>query len=503
MNLNLPSQPLTEQEDILVVDDKPENLRLLSSMLKDQGYKVRKAMDGEMAIEAVKMALPDLILLDITMPRMNGYQVCQHLKADPQTAEIPVIFISALDEIFDKVKAFAVGGIDYITKPLNEEEVFLRVESQLKIRRLQKELQSKNTQIKQSEERFSTAFNANPNPITITSLADGKHLLVNQSFLDITGYSLPEVENRTALDLNLWVSSEARQFLFQKIQDKGQVRDYEFEFRTQSGEIRTALLSTAMIELNGEECLLSISNDITERKHAEERFTKAFNANPNPITITSLADGKHLLVNQSFLKITGYSAEDVLGHTAIELNLWVDIAERHSLFQTLQENRSIQNYKIQFRTQSGEIRIALLSAEIITLNGQDCLLSISNDITEQERSDRKYHNIFHNSQVAIFRTRIKDGLFIEANQRLIKMIGYDSIEEVVFKKYSRDFYVNREDRKKMLKQLQSQGEVQNFETQFRRQDGSVFWGLFSARINPSENCLDGVINDISHFKSLF
>ena len=230
-NQNLAQKTVEDREDILVVDDKPENIRLLSVMLKEQGYKVRKAIDGEMALQAVEIALPDLILLDITMPGLNGYQVCQHLKADQKTAEIPIVFISALDEVFDKVKAFAVGGVDYITKPLSEEEVLVRVETQLKIRRLQQELHFKNTQLQQeirdrvsaesalrmSEECFSTAFNANPNPITITSLQDGKHILVNQSFLEVTGYKEKEVIGYTAVDLNLWVNLEARQQLFKQL----------------------------------------------------------------------------------------------------------------------------------------------------------------------------------------------------------------------------------------------------------------------------------------------
>jgi PleD family two-component response regulator len=104
------------KKNILVVDDTPDNLRLLSAMLTAQGFEVRKALNGKMALTACKMVLPDVILLDINMPGMDGYQVCQQLKADDKTSEIPVIFISALDDVVDKVKAFDVGGVDYIAK---------------------------------------------------------------------------------------------------------------------------------------------------------------------------------------------------------------------------------------------------------------------------------------------------------------------------------------------------------------------------------------------------
>jgi two-component system, sensor histidine kinase and response regulator len=133
--------------DILLVDDRADNLRLLSTMLAEQGYKVRKVIKGELTIEVVQVNPPDLILLDILMPKINGFEVCQQLKADPLTQAIPVIFISALDEPLDKVKAFAVGGTDYITKPFEIQEVAARIEHQLHIVRLQKQLQDQNKQL--------------------------------------------------------------------------------------------------------------------------------------------------------------------------------------------------------------------------------------------------------------------------------------------------------------------------------------------------------------------
>ena len=130
--------------DILVVDDTPANLRLLVGLLTEKGYKVRATPNGKLALSGIHLAPPDLILLDIMMPEIDGYQVCANLKADERTRDIPVIFISAINEIMDKVKAFAVGGVDYITKPFHVEEVLARVETHLALRCLQKSLQQKN-----------------------------------------------------------------------------------------------------------------------------------------------------------------------------------------------------------------------------------------------------------------------------------------------------------------------------------------------------------------------
>lgn len=135
--------------NLLIVDDTPENLQVLSATLSEQGYQVRGVVKGKMAIRAAKSAQPDLILLDIRMPEMDGYQVCEHLKADPETRDIPVIFISAIDDVLDKVKAFRVGGVDYITKPFQVEEVLARVENQLMIRRLSQEVRDRNQELEQ------------------------------------------------------------------------------------------------------------------------------------------------------------------------------------------------------------------------------------------------------------------------------------------------------------------------------------------------------------------
>lgn len=135
--------------NILVVDDTPANLRLLSSMLAEQGYKVRSVINGQMALTAIQAAPPDLILLDINMPEMNGYEVCERLKADEKTRDIPIIFISALDATEDKIKAFTAGGLDYITKPFQFEEVLARVETHLSLRKLQKQLQDANKRFEQ------------------------------------------------------------------------------------------------------------------------------------------------------------------------------------------------------------------------------------------------------------------------------------------------------------------------------------------------------------------
>ncbi|MBN1261502.1 MAG: hybrid sensor histidine kinase/response regulator [Anaerolineae bacterium] len=136
--------PDAPKPTILIVDDTPDNIRLLSQMLLARGYKIRAMTSGARALESARIAPPDLILLDVRMPEMDGYRVCTRLQNMPETREVPVIFISALDDIKDKVRAFSVGGVDYITKPFQVAEVLARVETHLSIQNLHRQLETAN-----------------------------------------------------------------------------------------------------------------------------------------------------------------------------------------------------------------------------------------------------------------------------------------------------------------------------------------------------------------------
>ena len=178
------------KEDILVIDDKPENLRLLSIMLERQGYAVRKAITGKLGLRAAQTVPPDIILLDINMPEMDGYQVCQELKNNEITCQIPVIFITALDEVLDKIKAFKVGGSDYITKPFQIEEVSVRIENQLSIRRLQIQLEIQTQELEEKNIQLQKQ-------IHYRSIAENEMLLINQKLQILANIdSLTQIPNR-------------------------------------------------------------------------------------------------------------------------------------------------------------------------------------------------------------------------------------------------------------------------------------------------------------------
>ncbi|XZN92578.1 MAG: response regulator [Microcoleus sp.] len=138
-----------EQNIILIVDDNPNNLAVLFEFLTASGFKVLVARTGESAITKAEYSLPDLILLDVVMPGIDGFETCQRLKANDSTKDIPIIFMTALDETENKVKGFDLGAVDYVTKPIQNEEVLARVKAHLSIRNLTKKLQAQNEQMQQ------------------------------------------------------------------------------------------------------------------------------------------------------------------------------------------------------------------------------------------------------------------------------------------------------------------------------------------------------------------
>jgi two-component system, sensor histidine kinase and response regulator len=205
--------------DILIVDDTLDNLRLLSAMLTEQGYEVRSVTNGSMALIGIQAQPPDLILLDITMPGMNGYEVCQHLKSNPQTQKIPVIFISALNEAFDKVKAFSVGGVDFINKPFQIEEVVARMEHQLKLCRLQLQLQEQNCRLQETEAelRRSLEHQRALNQRIEEMVALEERNRIARDIHDSLGHSLVALNVQMETAVTLWETdpSRARSFLLE------------------------------------------------------------------------------------------------------------------------------------------------------------------------------------------------------------------------------------------------------------------------------------------------
>ncbi|MFM9268237.1 PAS domain-containing protein [Tychonema sp. BBK16] len=238
------------QPNILLVDDSPEILHLFSVLLSKLGYKVRPTRDGKLALKYAKKNPPDLILLDIMMPEIDGYQVCEKLKACEQTKDIPVIFISALNEVIDKLKAFSMGGVDYITKPFQLEEVVARIESQLLLRRLSKQVVAQNlrlqaeieerkqieAQLRESQRWLSALITANPNILYVYDLIEERSLYINREIYSDIGYTFEEIQQMEAAFISKLIHPDDFSAFSAHMQKMEQAKDgesLEFEYRLQ------------------------------------------------------------------------------------------------------------------------------------------------------------------------------------------------------------------------------------------------------------------------------
>lgn len=272
------SVPVHRSSKILIVDDAPANLELLSRLLTHKGFQVQAATSGAMALDLAPTWLPDIILLDICMPEMDGYTVCRQLKTDALTAETPVIFLSALNEVEDKLRAFEVGGVDYITKPFQLGEVLVRIETHLTIQHLRQELQVQNARLQyeiaerqRAEDKYRSIFENCLEGIFQLS-TNGHYVSANPALARIYGYSSAE-ELMTTLDArcNLYVRPGRREELDVYLRLYGEVEGFESQiYRKDSSKIWISETVRAVKDTDGK--LLYYEGtvqNVTERRETE------------------------------------------------------------------------------------------------------------------------------------------------------------------------------------------------------------------------------------------
>lgn len=310
---------------ILIVDDTLPSLRLLANILVGQGYHVQEAANGSVALELVASKPPDLILLDIMMAEMDGFEVCAKLKEKPSTRDIPVIFMSGLHEALDKVKAFTVGGVDYISKPFEIEEVVARITTHLTLRRLQKQLEIQNTllqqeirerkkieEMQQDAETELRALLTALNDLIVYIDKDGGHLRVISTSSKFSSCQAAKLAGRTLFDV--FSETQANLILTRIRQSLATKQTLNVEYSLEI-EGQTTWFDGRIIPLSAE-VVIFVARDITERKEAEEQLRKlsrAVEQSPSVIVITNL-QGEIEFVNPAFTKKTGYTPEEAMGN---------------------------------------------------------------------------------------------------------------------------------------------------------------------------------------------
>jgi PAS domain S-box-containing protein len=245
-----------------------------------------------------------------------------------------------------------------------------------------------------AEERFERTFNANPAPAIICRLSDLRYIKVNLGFQEMTGYKRDDVVGRSVYEIDVLEGAERREFAIERLNEARTIPQLEAELRLPAGGSKYVIVAGQPIDIGDESCMLFTFMDLEPRKKAEEalrqseeRFSKSFRLMPVPTTISTMPGFQILDVNDAFVGATGYSAQEVIGRSAAEIDLWCSASIRKELERELERIGSIRNADVQIKTKNGALIDCLLSAEMVVIHGQACVLSVMQDITERKRSE--------------------------------------------------------------------------------------------------------------------
>ncbi|NJK68273.1 MAG: response regulator [Microcoleus sp. CSU_2_2] len=448
------------RRDILIVDDTPDNLRLLSTMLASHGYQVRKAINGNLALQGAQIAPPDLILLDINMPQMNGYEVCQKLKTIENTKDIPVIFISALDDVLEKVKAFQVGGVDYITKPFQVEEVLVRVENQLSLRSLQSKLQQQARELHDRNSRLQQ------------EIAERQRAEEEIRFLLETTRAIGEsVDFHSALEVILHQVGETIGW------DLGEawIPDSEGTVLQCSRGWYASNPDMASFREQSEKLIFAMNIGLPGRVWASKQ--------PEWVEEVSVSY-PHFTRSQIALDLgfkAGFGVPILVGNEVLAVLVFFKIlpCQRDPRFIDIFNAIGTQLGSLIQRKQAEEAR---------------------------RIAEEKYHSIVENAMEGIFQSTPAGG-FLSANPALAKLYGYDSPKELIasIKNISEKLYVDSDRRLEFITAMDANNAVSGFESMVRRKDGSTIWVSENVRAVRDEKGVlmyyEGTVSDITDRKS--
>jgi len=308
-----------QDDDILIVDDEIPNLRLLTELLEKEGYQVRPAEKAQAAMDSALAKPPGLILLDVRMPEMDGFELCRRLKQDKRTKHVPIIFVSALQDIEARIQGFEAGGVDFISKPFQEPEILARVRTHVNLHRMRQHLEElveeRTAEIAESEARFhSLVENANE---SIVVAQDNTVKYCNPEIGELTGYSPEEMLSRGfdafihPGDLEM-VLREYRA----RVSGERPTSSYSIRIITKDGQVKHVFVKSALVDWDGKPGTLAMLTDITEQERvrqelekSEEHFRLLMEQSPLAIELLT-PNGKVTQVNTAWMRLWGLNEEE-------------------------------------------------------------------------------------------------------------------------------------------------------------------------------------------------
>lgn len=331
---------MNKHHKILIADDEPENLFLLREILSESDFEVITAENGAKALEIAESHIPDIILLDVLMPGINGFEVCRKLKSDHKLSHIPVVFLTASNDTESVLEGFKSGGVDYIRKPFEELEIMARLKTHLKINqlsniihkkkisveKLNQKLQTKNKELEHNLRFTENLIESLPIPLFVKDM-NGKYTHCNSMFEKYIKTDKAEIIGRTVHDL---LEKKDADYMIKKdheIESWEEVQRFEKNIKVAEGKDRIILLNKSRFRDQNNQAagIIGTFIDITEQKkneqkilESEERYRTFINSLDDFVTIKN-CDYKHIVVNKAFLKFVGLSEQAVIGKTDFEI----------------------------------------------------------------------------------------------------------------------------------------------------------------------------------------
>lgn len=401
------------QKIVLIVDDEPTNINIVAENLHNL-YQIRIATDGITALEMIDKVKPDLILLDINMPKMNGYEVADRIKSSKETENIPFIFLTAKNDSKSVVKGFNKGAIDYISKPFSKEELQARVSTHLKLYELKNslehtvnELEDKIQELDESRKEFETIFDKSLNGIALTDL-NTNFLMTNDSFSRIIGYNKKELKNQSFFSLSLEDESLKVKEIINDVLTNGYVENINKVYKVKN-KIITANISISLMP--DKKTLLYNIADITQLKKAESEIKQYIKLMDQNI-ISSNINLKGIVTNisKAFLKISGFKKEELIGNECRIIHQSNLSKETYSKLWTTLDKNLIWEGELENKRKDGStywLKLAI-HPDFDIANGQKIGYTfIMQDITDKKRIEEislhdeltKLYNRRHFNQV--------------------------------------------------------------------------------------------------------
>lgn len=510
---------------ILVVDDMPDNLRLLRSLLLQEGYKVRPASSGAEALAAVAASKPDLILLDIKMPGMDGFEVCRRLQQDEQTKTIPIIFVTASADLTGLVKGFKLGAVDYITKPFNEDELRVRVRTHIELYQMREHLQRlvelRTRDLQQSENKYRTLFESSSDAIML--LDEYVFIDCNAATLKMFGCATrDEFLNCHPGELSPSTQPDGRgskEAADEKIALAYQTGSNFFEWthRRSTGEDFPAEVLLTRLTLDGKDLLQATVRDITERKLAEEEIHKSekkfrtyIEKAPLAVFVTDM-EGRFMDVNPKTAELLGYETSALKNMSIVNIYSEEDRVAILRALETLRQSGYVEG---EFRIKRSDGTSIWVLLNINAIEGA-MALGFCNDITERKRaeaaieaSEERHRLLFESSRDALMTLTPPSWRFTDANQATLELFGAGSVAEFtalgpwsVSPERQDDGRPSDEKAQEMIATAMREGKI-FFEWMHQRLDGSPFAAdvLLTRMEAGGEVFLQATVRDISERK---